>query len=402
MNNVERCAVGIVWIMLSVFSFFIPAEEVSSIGISGADLNAIVDFESGLKREFSYDIMVTNPDVTNYEAFATDELAKYIHVEPRYLKFDKTSGEVMSFKAYLNLPEDEKEIGPGKHCAGVGANEMADESVSGNSISTRTSAKGWVCVRVLYNGKYVEAKLHISNANEGETLHPEVSVSSWGKEDIKGVYATIMIYDANGSEIKSITTTSEPLPSQGNAVLRGILPTKDMKPGDYKAKAMVYYDGETAKAGERGFKIGTLNVIIIDHTKEIIKNKISRFEIKVESKWNNRIDEVYARIIIGNQDIRTLPAELEQWSSQILSGYVDSTEFEIGEIPVRIIVYYGDQKSVYDGVVNIIEDPNAGKLEWFKNLNVTIALVIVLVILIELIWIIGKKVNKDDKERKKT
>jgi len=381
-------------LFLVLFLLLCMSGESSAIGIVGNNLNVMLEFESGLEKTFTYGVMVTNPNVENYETFAVDELTKYITVEPRYLKFDKSQGGTPSFIAILKLPKDDKEIGAGKHCAGIGVTEMTPKNPpegEGMSIVSRTSAKARVCVRVLYEGKYIKTKLNIPNTNENSIVRPEVEVSSWGKEDINSVHADIFIYDINGTEIKTIRTNSAGLKSKAKINLEGVFDTTGIKPGGYKAKAIVYYDGKTIETSEIGFKIGTLYVEVVNYTREIIKGKINKFEIKTESRWNNKIEDVSGEIIIGNQDIKTVLISLEPWAQGVLEGYVDAGSFDISKMPVRIIIYYADAKTTVDGIVNVIKDPNAGKFAWFKNLNTTIVLIIILIILIEVIWIIGKK-----------
>ncbi|MBU1203556.1 MAG: hypothetical protein KKG60_00630, partial [Nanoarchaeota archaeon] len=186
---------GVLLVIISLLFFLLVIKESSGVGILGNQLDVMLEFEPGLEREFSYGVVVTNGEVDQYEAFVVEELAKYMWVEPRYLIFDKTRGGTPSFRAVLKLPNSESELGAGKHCAGVGVTEMFPESVEGEGIKimARTSAKARVCVRVLYDGKYIEAKLHAPNINENTLFIPEITVSSWGKEDISSVYADVFI-----------------------------------------------------------------------------------------------------------------------------------------------------------------------------------------------------------------
>lgn len=378
MRIVKRGFLIVVVMLFAIMFCF----NVNAVGIVGGDLNVFVDYEPGLVQQIDYNIMITNPDIEEYETFATGNLAKYISVEPRFISGDSSD---LSFQATLQLPVNEKELSAGKICGDVGVVEKVSEDTGGGvNIVTRTSAKARVCVRVLYEGKHVEAKLKIGSVNEGEILKPVVEVTNWGRENISSVNAEVFLYDTNGTEVGKTNTGSVSLGSKEEGRLESSFSTGNIGPGEFYGKAIVYYDGESTETGEAFFRIGTLFVEVIEYSKRIFAGRINEFNIELLSKWNKELENVYARIIIEDQDVKTMPAKLGAWATLRTKGYVDATSFELGEMPVRIMVFYADSKTVFDGVVEVVEDPDKDKFKWFEDGNLTLILLVILIILLEL------------------
>ena len=62
--------------------------------------------------------------------------------------------------------------------------------------------------------------------------------------------------------------------------------TKGLRPGNYSATANMDFDG-MKKTDSDNFRIGNLNVKVVDYTKELDNSGIKRFDVTVESEWND-------------------------------------------------------------------------------------------------------------------
>ena len=337
----------------------------AALGISPAKIE--INFVSGLETSVTYNVVSDDPD-KELEIYALGELGKYITLDKK-----KLSGGG-GFTAKLKLPDSIEK--PGKHQIYVGAREKADEELA--PIGTAIAIQALINVYVPYPGKYAELTLTANNANVNEPINFELEIINRGKETLN-IQPKIEIY--SGEEKKeTLVFQLRELASQETINLKKILNTSSYNPGEYRAVAIVDY-GETARA-ETGFKLGNLFVEIANYSRKIVNSGIQRFDVGVESRWNNKIEGVYAEVFINSISFKTPPATLEPWQKSVLMGFFNAGNFTEGKYPVNITVYYSGKSSNKLGEVEFIKKKSA-LLIWLI-ISVAFVLIVASVVLIRM------------------
>ncbi len=355
-------------------------QDVSAVGIGdySGGLNYVIDYKPGLKSTFSY-FMVSNADaILDYEITATGSLAQYF-----------TLSDAL-FKNVLKMPEE-------KPAAGLHGTEICVVESQGRSesgIAIRTRACSIVNIRVLYPEKYLEiTDFTAPNVDKGDILNFKVMVKSWTEKDIDAVKAVIDMFGPSekgfNKKIATLQTDEKPLASNQELELSASIDTKDFESGEYNAVATVYYDGNTANTSKQ-FRIGVLAVKVVNYTKEFLRNKINKFNVDVESRWNSPIENVYADINIGNETLKTSPLSLQPWEEATLITYWDTLNKKAQEYDGKIILHFGGNSTEQDIKVKVFVNP-----EDIRRLLIYALVTTVIVILIVVIVIMSLRTKKE-------
>jgi len=293
-----------------------------------------VNFEPGLKE--SYVFSYKFDEGVNAEVYAEGDLAEYVTLSTDSLV---GGGAVI---ATVELPGYIEE--PGDHKIFIGAMQKAD--TLGGSIGMVGNVRGVILVKVPYPGKYaLISEFYATNANQGEPVNFTLHVNSLGQEGIT-VTALVEIFDESNSSLEIVNLGSSYLEPKENKIFFKQFQTTNSKAGDYRARAIVKYDaGEITK--ERMFRLGTLYVGISNYTREFTKEKINKFEVEIESFWNNQLNDVYADVNIIGYDIEFLTPSLDltPWQKTRLSGFFDTSGIKEDNFQANITVHYANEKT---------------------------------------------------------
>jgi len=327
-------------IVLLIILVFLPL--VSALGISPA--KKYVNFKPNLELEYSFKIFADSKQ--KIELYAAGEFSDLVTFDKKEL----VGGG--SFKVRIKLPDKIEK--PGEHRILIGAREKAEEE---EMLGTVVAVQAPIVVFVPYPGKYAEVSLSANNANVGEPIKFEVNVKSLGNESIIAT-TNIEIYNANEEKIETLYLGTKKIDNQTSAVFKKTLDTKNYQPGNYEALAIVDYQEGVAKANKK-FRIGHLFVNITNYTKEVIKKGIQPFEIEIESLWNDKIDNVYAKVFVNKQNhsvitFQTPSAELNEWEKKTLLGYIDTDKLKIGRYDLKIVVHYVENSTAIDGKLDVV------------------------------------------------
>ena len=274
----KRTALFVSLLVLSL----ILIKPVYAVGIYFPNDNEI-DFKPGLEKTFNFAVTPSNMDV---KLSVSGYLSEYVTLSKTLIRFNSTD---RAFKVMIKLPE--KIENPGHHKVWIAAEEVIDESKIGGNIGTSCNAMVYILIHVLNPGKYVEMSLSAPDVEINEPVNFAVNVKSFGEEDINSIKAAIDVYSPNNEKLATVYTDDKPLKSNTEETLYAQLDTKGYSAGTYRAVAELNYDGKT-KQDEKKFKIGELNIKIINYTKEFEKDKINKFDIEIESGWGNKIEDV--------------------------------------------------------------------------------------------------------------
>ncbi|MBS3080116.1 hypothetical protein J4221_01475 [Candidatus Pacearchaeota archaeon] len=369
------------------------------------------DFYPGFEKEIEFSLF--NPEHKNMKVVLTIQgtlnESVSLFLEENIISFLPSEIE-KKFKYKIKI---DKELEPGKHEVEIVALEIP--VTTDDYVPSTSKVVSKTIIYVPYPGKFVEAELEVLNAEKNGTAEFIVSVTNRGKEIIENAYAEIHILSLLEKEIDNIQTDSGKIAPGETVDLKGIWDIT-VSPGDYIAKITINYDSNTEDF-EKQFAIGAKNLSI----EGILVNnfqlgEIAKLQILVDNKWNQKLEEVYANLIIYNKegqvlaDIKSVGEEINALSKKELIAYWDTVGVEPGDYSGNLKVYYGDRISEKGLMLRVSEY----SLEIFGvgyairprggNYNMTLFLLVIVIVLliINLSWLVffRRSFMKNKRKRK--
>jgi hypothetical protein len=279
----------------------------------------------------------------------------------------------------------------------VGVKETPDEELGG-AIGTAVEIVALANVYVPYPGKYVEFSFSSENVNAGEPLEFKLEVKNRGKDDLI-ISPRIEIFSNQSNEkIETLSLEDRALATTEEISLHKKLDTSSYNPGRYNAIAIIEYGGSSPATEEAFFRIGGLSIEVKNYTKKfIIDKKIQKFDMDIESGWNDKIDGVYAEVIFSNEtsevlSFKTSSTELNPWETKTITGYFDTSNFVEGKYDANLtLFYYG--KDVGKSLNQVVEVEFVEK-ESFTLMIVLISLGAILLVGLIIFFLKRKKSRK--------
>ncbi len=386
--------------------FIIPFSH--SMGLLSNKLTDTIFFEPNLERTYSH-FFTTNCGFTqDYESYvrmreaSSPDLTKYVTISPSYFR-DIPHQSTIPFTVHLRLPDKIEEAGIHEIRPGI----RETETWGGGTIGSRTGSEARIIIIVLYKHKFARWWFETQNANVNETATFKVRVQNFGEPRIEKAQAEIKIYDIENNFIKTIHTDSKSIDATEQVELYASFSTKGMLPAEYRAVAVLDYDGNITEK-ESSFLIGNLDVKILGYTKEFFENSTQRMNILINSRWNNRIENLYADVnildernrIIEGYSFRTPPDFLNAWASKEFTGYFDNFGLRKGNYSIDIIVYFDGQTKIERGSIEIIEAPKqyVGEEERtfmsFVTSSFFLISIIIALLIANIVWLLLRKKTK--------
>jgi hypothetical protein len=377
----------LLFIIIILSSIFL-IKEANAVGLYFPNDNEM-DFSPGAEKIFNFMATQSKRDV---KIEVSGYLSEYAELSKTFIK---AGSNERAFQVRIKLPDEIEN--PGHHKIWVSAEEIISPDPGGDMIGTSSNTRVYLLIHVLNPGKYVEMDFIAPDANINETINFNIKVKNFGKQNINSMHADIEIYDPNNQKIKTIKTDKKSLKSNEQKSLNAEFDTTGHLGGKYRATAILNYD-ENIKNQTKPFKIGDLNIEIINYTEEFEKDKINKIDIVIESDWGNRIDGVYGEIKVREQTIKTPNIEIEPWEREKLTTYLDTIGWEDGKYDANIDIYY-EGKKTSEKASFVIFSKKEPLVEMPANISFGIITSLLLVII--LLIIINLKVISSKKEKKK-
>lgn len=373
--------------LFAVFTFIILffSTGVFSVGIAHGDTT--INFEPNLVVDIPFTLRnIKSGAYLNLSV--SGDLAKYASIN----KVDANG----SFVVTLKLPDKIEK--PGTHTILLSAREIPN-ATAGGTIMAVTAVRVPILIKVPYPEKYVEISLDISDAKVGEPVDFTIFVVNLGEEDLTSVKATIEIYSPDGKKIATLDTEEKSIKATVKEKLNAQWMPKSK--GLYKAIATVDYDEKIAKT-EKTFMVGMLYIEIIGWTKEFQIDTINPFDIEIKSEWNDEISNVYAEIIITDEDetqiasLKTPSVDINPWEKKTVTAYWNTKGLDLWVYNANITLYYADKTTEKIVKIQIVE-----KLEKTRLPSFTVTYMLVAICTILTFWYFKKKevIRKKSKEK---
>lgn len=362
--------------------FFLVIPSVLAIGIEGPMLSPLI-FEPGKEVKADYCLSDYRYDV---KVSKGGDFSDFVYLSPLTEKAGKKC-----FSLEINFPSEIP--GSGTYYITLSAEEIPNEEKNeGASISSLTSITRMIKTEVYSQEKDLKISLAAPNANENELMKFIISLQSWSYQDISSVKGRIIIYDEKNLSLASLETKETDLKSKETKNLEIVFDNTGLKPGSYKAEAIVDYDRQQ-KQTEAYFKIGTPSLKLLNYTKEFETGGIRPFSLQLKSNWNKPINELFAVLSVeGKKVLQTPTISLDAWGEIELKSYWDVALLP-ALYPGKISLYFDSEKNEFDVALTVkekarLERPSSFDLELFL---LAAAVVLLALILLVLYWKKRKK-----------
>ncbi len=316
-----------IFIATSVLAASVSGDNIVSLeGVNPGSYS--IDFKGGLHKDFVF-VFVVNSEK---ELKVRGDLAKYVKLDKKRI-FGKEKVNVS-----LDLPENAGYFG------------VSNIWVLAGSVA------GIIKVNVPYPDRYADLMLSIPNVNMGDEIVANLKVSNFGKE-VLNISPSVSVY--SGKDLISVfKLDKKTLGVHEKDSYKFILNDFNYSAGDY---LVAIKSGEFETRGI--FRVGEFKIKILNYTREVNEG-IGKFNVEIESLWNNKMKGVYAEVrVVGKQggdnatyskiagDFDSSIVSLGGWEKRNLTGYFDSSDFE-GDVKLNVDVYYfpfGDDFIYSDG-----------------------------------------------------
>ena len=377
-------------VLLSLLLLF--SNVVFAIGISPSKYT--INFVPNFEGEFRFVVSDTD-DTTNIKLSVDGDLAEYVTLSKDLVRHQDDH----AFTAYLKLPPKVEK--PGKNRILIRA-ELSPTGAGGGGISAIGAVQAPIDVIVPYPGKYLDYSFTVRDVNEGEPVLFTLYITNLGTDTVNQVSVTFDVYDSENNKKDTLTTEKVALISKGSHGFERELNTLGYRPGSYKVIATIFHD-DGEEVIERTFRIGTLQVNIVNYTREFLVDTINRFELKADSKWNSLIEEVYANIDVSKNGVRinsfkTFEVSLNPWETKVLDGFYDTNGMELGEYDANITIYYEDKTATELGKF-VIKKARHFELPTGFSITALLIIIILVIIIADIFWMVHKH-KKEDNESK--
>jgi len=318
--------------------------NVLSIGIAPA--RKILDYNPSQVEEVT--LKIINNEHKDFKALITirGELENLTTIRNNLVTI-AASEDIKEFKFNIRMPST-----PGK--PGVRTSDVVALEVSEGGDGSTVNAVGAVIselgIRFPFPDKYIESELVIPGVSLTEPVTFIMPVYNYGKEDIDSIKARIEIFGATYEKIAELESDIMSLKVREEGKIKALW-KHDVNPGTYKAVASIIYDGKVLKL-EKTFHIGVSEIEIEGiNVPKFTLGEIAQFDIMVENKWNERIDDVYADITISDKakniegQSRTATIDIEPFTKGVLNAYWNTKNVEVGPYDVLVKLYYNNKKT---------------------------------------------------------
>lgn len=331
-------------IILLMIAMILIASNVMGIGISPG--SKVINFEPSQEQDISFKVLNNEKKEMRVLLNTEGELAQYITLSNILIDF-KATEESKEFTYKIKLPSQIEK--PGTHSAEIIALELPTTAEQpGTYIKARIGVVSRLDVQVPYPGQYAEAKLSISKAQVGESTTFIVKVFNYGTEYIKSAQASIDILGPTNELITTLQTNGLAVKAKD---IREVTTTYQFQnPGRYHAIARLRYDGKITR-DEKTFSIGNVAIELVNvEVKNFRLEGIAKFDLLLENKWNDIINNVYAEIRIrdkvGNElgNFKSVSTNIPALAQETVVAYWDTENVKSDQYDATITINYEDGK----------------------------------------------------------
>jgi hypothetical protein len=338
---------GIALVLAVLIALGLGAANAKAIGLTPG--RTTVDFEPNLEKTITFTIINNEHKEFKALVYVEGDLKDSVVLDRNIVDFKETDNS-KEFQFKFRMPD--KIDKPGEYWTKVVVMDMPagmeTGKLEGQVVIATTAVIHQVKVKVPYPGKYVDLEMAINEAEPGGTTMFFVKILNVGTENVYKAFATLDILGPTNEKIDTIESEAIAVESKNTGEL--VIPwVANVNPGVYHAVVTLNYDDKTAKI-EKNFGVGALRIEVLDvKVRNFVLGGIAKFEINVENKWNQKIENVFAEMVINNQkgdqvaSLKSASIDVESMQRATLYAYWDTEGVEKGAYDAKIILHYADK-----------------------------------------------------------
>jgi hypothetical protein len=414
-NNKMMLMMAMIMILAPVI-FAALSMQADALGVSPARTE--VDFEPERTREFTISIINNERRDMKLLVSAEGDLADLVKMDKKLITIGKDEPS-KSFTFALKNPNKFDKAGVNEIPIKIleipqGSDEEEDAAIVGSALEIVHQ----VIINVPYPGIYAEvAEVYMTTSPDGKYVQFSMPVFNKGKEMLKGVKGIIEVQDLEGNLIGSVETNSIDIESNGEAKITAQFLTQERR-GRYHAKIRVIYAGKQIDI-EKDFFIGAEMIEVRGVSVEkFTLGSIAKFNILLNSRWNELIKEVYAEVEIKDSQNRQLTkfktssVDMDPNSIKIVNAYWDTENVNPGVYKMHVVLHYAmlttykvfsldvgfNDISIRDGITGAVV-PGGDSIDKGKNPLLTLGIIAIIIMNIAILLLNYKMVKgkKGDK-----
>jgi len=298
-----------------------------------------LEFTPNLITDIDYLVVNTGSEAIDAMLYVKGDLEQYISLSKSTVSLSPRTSA--TFSAHIALPSS---IGPGMHEMRIGAVET--QPGQGGTVGARAGVESQLYITAPLTGKAVQISSSVDDIAIGSVAVLHFEIKNAGSEAIEDLHVVSEIADSSGNAVEELSSDSQPLDPGETAIIDlNWTPTKKDR---YSVESIVYYDGysetinSTFTVSEPSIRI--LNVSVTPFS----PGQIAKVVIDVSNEWNQAFEDVYARVVVLDNQVpifaaSSKSASLEPLSTGTFEVYLETQDFEIKEYVARIEVYFGNK-----------------------------------------------------------
>ncbi len=399
-NNNKR---GII-LALILCIFILSLSNVSSVGVRRFSYDVPeFEFQPGLETSINYEVIYASRATV---IKATGPFSEYVTITPDKIPFSQKDKK---FTVTISIPLDVNSLDfrPGTNSIMLSIDDDFENTINPETgaFVFSTSARTPIRIHVPYPGNYAEFnEFDLPAVNNGLDTSLKFSIWNRGKNDLFNTNYEFVVKDAIGNSLITKTERNIDIPTQDEKFFYiSPIESGSLNPGEYMT-TLTYYYADKSVSKDYELKVGELNVNLVNHTAQLYNDSIQKFNIFVESDWNDIIASVYASVIINGTETKTTPADLQNFETKMLTAHIDTTLIPLGNHTLEMVLHFGSKSKKEISKIEIIERPVIKESIQINWLVVGLIVVIVLLFGTTIVFIVvftKKLSNSNNKSKSK-
>ena len=334
----------LIMIMLAPMMLAAMSMQAHALGLSPARTD--VDFEPDKTKDYTISIINNERKDMKLVAFVEGDLSDLVKIDKKMIVISKDE-YTKAFTFSLKTPKKLEKAGINEIPISIlelPEGSQGEEDIA--KVGSTVEVVHQIRINVPYPGVYAEVTdVYVMTSPDNKHVQFTMPVFNKGSAKLDNIKGIIEIYDLEGKLIGSVETNTMALNPKEEGKITAQFLTHDRR-RRYHAKINVMYAGKTISL-EKDFFIGTemieISGVSVD---KFTLGGIAKFNIFLNSKWNQLIKDIYAEVEIKDSQNRQLTKfktssiDMDPSSAGLLNAYWDTANVNPGTYTMHVILYY--------------------------------------------------------------
>ncbi len=334
--------------ILFIIGVIILSCNVFALGITPG--RTTFEYNSGEGKVVDFSVVNTEKKEMNLIVIVEGEFNESIGLSENSFKMT-ASEESKTLSFTFKMPAS---LTPGLHESRIVVLQLPEKAASGGAfVGSVVGVATQIHVNVPYPGKYLEGEINVVQNDDGKIIFA-IPVTNRGDLDLTRVKGTIDIYSKLNEKVTTINTNEISLVSKERKEIVAELDTSKMNVGPYRAVVSVIYDEKVLKI-EKEFNIGEKKLGVEDiAVNDFSLGEIAKFEVLVENKWSEIINDVYTEMVVYNKEggkiaeFKSANYNIDGLSKSLIVSFWDTDGVKKGTYDSSLFLKYGESSTQRD------------------------------------------------------